>query len=190
MRDLTLIMLGVFVISETAQAQTLNYDKIPHSSTYSWSYKNKIQILDRTHSYDYGIYDRGFGAVQTLLTSHEYEMDMLTYNYRFTDSYIWDKHGSGSKTHFGSITKSRLALFTEIAQEIPLNGKSDLNIDVVIQEDARAKRAYFEFGYQFLVHPNHSFEISHNFSEFKKDLDATLSYRYSSNNLGTFVGYP
>lgn len=139
MRGLTLIfILGVLIVPEDVFSQVLVRNNIPHATTYGWSFKNKIQILDRSHSYDYGIYDRGFGAVQTLLTSHEYEMDMLTYNYRFTDAFIWDKYGSGSKTHFGSITKSRLALFTEISQEVTLSSKSDLNIDMVIQGDARA----------------------------------------------------
>lgn len=185
MRELVLLVFGILIISLNGHAQILNFKKIPHATTYGWSFKNKIQILDRSHSYDYGIYDRGFGAVQTLLTSHEYEMDILTYNYRFTDAFIWDKFGSGSKTHFGSITKSRLALFTEITQEVSLSSKSNLNVDIIIQEDARAKRAYFEFGYQFKVHPNHSFEISHNFSEYKKDMDATLSYILKQKNLGT-----
>lgn len=180
MRELVLIILGIIFISESGYAQILDYDNIPHASTYQWSKKSRIQVLDRSHSYDEGFFDRGFRGVHTPLTKLEYELDMQTYDYKLTDELIWDKFGKGSKTNFGSIIKSRLAIYTEIYQPIELDENSSLVLDMVIQEDGQAKRGYFEFGYTRTININHEIGLYHNFSEFKKDLDITLRYAFTT----------
>lgn len=180
MRGLTLIItLVILAISDTGFSQILVYHKVPHASTYHWSKKNRIQILDRSHSYDEGFFDRGFRSVHTPLTKLEYELDMQTYDYKLTDEFIWDKFGRGTKTNFGSLIKSRLSIYTEIYQPIELDKNSSFDLNMVIQEDGQAKRSYFEFGYARSFNSNHKILLYHNFSEFKKELDITLKYAYT-----------
>lgn len=184
MRVAIIVLLwSVFMVGD-GYSQILNYKGIPHATTFAWSERNRIQILDRSHAFGDGFSDRGFAAAITPFTTHEYEMDLMTYEYKFTDSFIWQEQGSGARSHFGSITKSRLSVFTDIYQEIELSNKSQFQIDAIIQEDARAKRAYFEFGYHLNLGENNRVALSHNFSEYKKDLDVTLSYGFEKPQFG------
>lgn len=173
-------------LAEKTICQTSQNHSIPHATTFYWSFENRTQLLDRTHSYGDEYYDRGFRAVITPYTPREYVLDMYTYEYPFTDSYIWDKNLEGLRVNFGSYTKSELAVYNLLNKNIKLTNSSAINLTSVLQQDGRANRAFFEIRYNYTLLDKHTLSLSHTLTDQKQDLDLTLGYTYSDNSWGNF----
>lgn len=183
---LSLLLLLSFELNDRVKAQIL-YQDARHFSTFDWTQNLRLQILDKSHAYGDLLYDRGFSRVLTPLTKHEYELDMMTQEFYPGDQFQWSQEGSkGLRTRFGSYDKGRWALFTELHVDSKLSDKTTLGLHTYLQQHARADRALFEFVYQRRIDQNHSIYIQQTLADYKKDVDATLSYRYQNETLGKF----
>ena len=109
---------------------------------------------------------------------------MFTYQAEFTDAYNWNKCGTGLRTNFGSYIKSKLATYSEVQHAVKLSSISSFNINLVLQQDGRADRAFLEFIYTISFSENHSLYLTQTLSDEKKDLDFTAGYNFTNDKLG------
>jgi len=183
---LTLLFLCFSLFNaDTAVAQARK-DSVNHASTYDWTYHNRLQILDRSHAFGDERYDRGAFRVLTPLVKREYELDVFTQEFSFMDVYHWHHRDTGFRSRAGSFSKSRWAVFSEIRTIASLSERSRFRINGYQQQHPRANRALFEFEYQQDLSTNSSLGLSHTLSEFKKDLDVTVSYYIKTQSAGSF----
>jgi hypothetical protein len=161
------------------------YPESRHFSTFDWTANLRLQILDKSHAYGDLLYDRGFSRVLTPDTKHEYELDMMDQEFYFGDQYEWYKGElSGLRSRFSSYDKRRWAVFTELHIDSDLTERSTLGLNTYLQQTARANRALFEFVYKRKITEHHSVFLQQTISEYKRDVDATLSYRYKDDTIG------
>lgn len=181
----TLLLIGLQLIS-VVKAQIL-YPENRHFSTFDWTTNLRLQILDKSHAYGDLLYDRGFSRVLTPLTKHEYELDMMNQEFYPGDQYQWNQGElNGLRSRFSSYDKGRFAVFTELHVDTELSKNAVLGLNTYLQQHARANRALFEFAYKRKITENHSIYIQQTIAEYKKDVDATLSYRYRNVKFGHF----
>lgn len=166
------------------KAQIL-FQESPHFSTFDWTHNLRLQLLDRSHAFGDILYDRGFSRVLTPLTKHEYELDMMTQEFYPGDQFQWNQGNyNGLRTRFASYDKGRWAVFTDFQVDSDLSERSAIGIDTYLQQHARASRALLELSYKSEISKDQSFHFQQTIAEYKKDVDATISYRYKNELLG------
>jgi len=167
-------------------AQFLWSEEPDHATTYDWSMVNRLQLMDRSHAFGDIFYDRGFGRVYTPDVKREYELDLLTQEFSFEDSFKWYADRNGLRSRFGSYTKSTWAVLTELHPEIELTSKSSIVLHTYLHQDPRANRALFEFEFRKQINDRSTFSIRQTLAEFKKDLDLSLNYSIATESAGRF----
>ena len=169
-------MLLCAVLPQELKAQAAGHMTPRHATTYDWSVLNRLQLLDETHAYNETFYDRGFSRMYNPQVRREYELDMWMHNHQFNEAYHWYQNPRGYRMRFGSYTKGRWAVFSELHTSVNLGAKSDFLVSAYPQQHARAERAMVEFGYQHSFGEKHKVAITHTLHEFKQDLDLTFRY--------------
>lgn len=176
----------ISLCSPTQLVAQYGFSNPAHGTTYDWSFENRLQILDRSHAYGNYFYDRGYGRVITPLLNGEYELDMMTQEFLPGDQFAWHQNPNGVRTRAGSYRKTRLAVYSEVHTNSKFSDVSHVNTHVYLQQNARATRALLEIEYLHKLGDGHSIAALHTLTEYKQDLDVTLSYRYSNKSLGDF----
>lgn len=181
------ILCAILLLSTNSQllAQGRQHLNPGHASTYDWSVQARLQLLDESHAHREQFYDRGFTRVLTPLVKREYELDMWMVGHQFNESFTWHQNPLGYRMHFGSYSKGRWAVFSQLHTGVELGSNSDFLINFYPQQHARGARALVEFGYQHAFGP-HKVSLSHTLSEFKQDLDLTLGYEGTGESWGRF----
>ncbi len=153
------------------------YTKLPHASNIDWTFNHRLQIMDKSHAFGDSFYDRGFTRVYTRRGHREYELDMMNQEFSFGDQYAWHKNGLGFRSRFASYKKATWAVYSELHSESKLTSRSRIGLHTYLQQHARANRALFEFEYKLNIGKKNSISLSNTISEYKKDMDFTVSYR-------------
>jgi hypothetical protein len=84
----------------------------------------------------------------------------------------------------GSVRRDLLAFVSRIQGQALSDSSRTISFDAVLRQDGRASRAFLEMGYAWSPAAHHTLSVRHTFSEYKRDLDLTALYRYSSRRLG------
>ncbi|MEM8487617.1 MAG: hypothetical protein AAF564_18850 [Bacteroidota bacterium] len=166
-----------------AVAQEYVHQTPTHATTYDWSVQARLQLLDETHAYNEQFYDRGFARVYTPLVKREYELDNWMHGHQFNASFNWYQQPKGYRMRFGSYSKGSLAMFSQLHMDAALGADANFLINFYPQQHARGTRALIEIGYEHTFN-QHRISLNHTLSEFKQDLDLTLSYKVESEQLG------
>ncbi len=177
------LALLIFCTGNNLFAQGHDHLNPAHATTYEWSLLARLQLLDETHAYTEPFYDRGFNRVYTPLVKREYELDTWTQAYQFDESYSWYKNPYGYRMRFGSYSKGRWAVFSQLHTLVNLGASSDFQLSFYPHQHARGSRALVEFGYQHSF-DSHKLSVNHTLSEFKQDLDLTISYENENERWG------
>tara|TARA_R110000868_G_scaffold235273_6_gene489079 strand:- start:20950 stop:22374 length:1425 start_codon:yes stop_codon:yes gene_type:complete len=181
---LAIVLVGLFPIQ--VQAQYL-YSNPEFASTYDWTVNHRLQILDKSHADGDFSYDRGFSRVLAPKVKREYELDMMEQEFSFGDQFEWYDGGrNGFRSRFASYSKTTWAVYSELHATSSLTGKSRINLHTYLQQHARANRALFELQYQLDIKKNQKISIQNTLSEFKKDIDFTVSYEFNKTKVGNF----
>jgi hypothetical protein len=202
--------------SAPTQADTADADSTILSADHrratmaGWIQRQRLHVLDRSHSYggwilnrdEYGfssplrseepidpqsleLYDRGVFRHLTPDMDREYGLDMLAYRFTGRASSQWSHAPNGVRTYAGSIERTTGAVVTELKQSVSLGDDHQLDVHADLQQDASGRRALLTLGYRWQVSENHMVGARHTFAEYKPDLDATLFYQFERERLGT-----
>lgn len=150
-----------------------------------WAEDRRLFVLDRKHNFGGRLYDRGIFRHITPETNREYAHEMLVQRFP-SQAFARRRRAQNSLlARVGSVRRDLLAFVTRIQSRVPLDTAQKLTIDAVLQQDGRATRSFLEVGYTWQFAAHHALGVRHTFSEYKRDLDPTILYRYSNGRLGS-----
>ena len=156
----------------------------PGATLTGWAHGRRLLVLDRVHNLgdDFG-FDRGLFRHVMPDMDREYVLDQLVYRFTPAAAARWQAGRAGPaptgglRIRAGSIARTRWAFVTDLAQRVDLGPHDALAIDVRLQEDPAAERAFLELSYAHAFSARHRAGVRHTFSRYKPDFDASLFYR-------------
>jgi hypothetical protein len=175
-----------------------------------WMQTHRWEVLDRSHGYGgwmfsrdaYGfgtprqnnqrqidaqalaLYDRGVFHHLTPDMDREYALDMWAYQFSLREAARWQAAPRGIRLYAGSIERTTGAVVTDIKQALPVSARHAFEVQARLQQDAVARRALVQIGYQWQITGEHAIGGRHTFAEYKADLDAHLYYQYQGTDWG------
>jgi hypothetical protein len=179
--------VSVAVAQEPADSSRLAlHDPFEYRTTIEgWAESRRHLVLDRKHSIGGRLYDRGIFRHVTPKTNREYAHEMLVQ--RFSSEAFNERRRARNSLllRIGSIRRDLLAFVSRIRSRVPLDTAHALTLDAVLQQDGQATRSFLELGYTWQFAPRHALGVRHTFSEYKRDVDPTILYRYAGRRLGS-----
>lgn len=173
-------------LAQKAVDSTRTFPEVPVRTTLQgWMENHRLLVLDRQHNIGGRLHDRGIFRHVTKKTSREYAHEMLVQRFPSEAFNRRQQAQNSLLVRTGSVRRDLLAFVTRIRSRIPFNEGQALTFDAVLQQDAQATRPFLELGYSWQLDSRHALGVEHTFSEYKRDLDLTTRYRYSSSRLGT-----
>jgi len=149
-----------------------------------WADRRRLFVLDRKRNIGGRLYDRGLFRHITPETPRDYAHEMLTQRFP-SEALIRQRRTENSLlVRTGSVRRDLLAFVSRIQSQALSDSSRTISFDAVLRQDGRASRAFLEMGYAWSPAAHHTFGVRHTFSEYKRDLDLTALYRYSSRRLG------
>jgi hypothetical protein len=142
-------------------------------------------VLDRQHNIGGRLHDRGVFRHVTKKTGREYALEMLVQRFPSEAFNRRQEARNSLLVRAGSVRRDLLAFVSQIRSRIPFTEGQTFTFDAVLQQDAQATRPFLELGYSWQLDSQHALGVKHTFSEYKRDLDLTTRYRYSSSRLGS-----
>lgn len=175
------------VAQDTADtSQTLSEAPFEFRTTLAgWAEDRRLLVLDRQHNIGGRLYDRGIFRHITPKMGREYAHELLVQRF---PSEAFDRRRQARNSllvRVGSVRRDLLAFVSKIRSRIPLSADHAITFDAVLQQDGQATRPFLELEYTWQLDPRHSLGVQHTLSEYKRDLDVTARYEYSSPALGS-----
>ena len=120
----------------------------------------------------------------TSLMDHEYHLDQSTYLNDFDRSWRPKSYSVVFRNQLRSIDRSHFATRSTFSIDSPMQGKHDVIIKLVIQDDHQAQRMLADIGYGYQIADNQRLGVSMTVEQYKPDLDWTFFYEYENETWG------
>lgn len=155
-------------------------DQSTHATLEGWAADRRLYVLDRHDGYGDLFYDRGVFRHITPLMDHEYDIDMVSYEFSLIQDRVWSQLGSGMRMGAISTSRQRWEIRTEVKNSVELADSHRLHLDIILERGAQAQRAFVEFSYDWEAFPHHYFGLRHTVTQYKPDFDISFFYQYGN----------
>jgi hypothetical protein len=178
------------IFFETAGAQT-------HTSLFGWNDRIQQTIFSQYHNYGGPFYDRGLYRFYTPVMSKEHDMDLVTYDFSFTDDYLWyHSTGNSVKMFAGSFDLGEFLHGATVRNRIPVAEGLVFPLLVNRRYDMRTDRTVVWLGLDYTFREWHALGFRQSLTEQKADLNGAVYYRFGTLQTGwvetefAFIDWP
>ena len=163
---------------ESGLVKKLQYgDTHNHATILGWGDRMRMYQLDRFHSLDGFVTDRGAFQFYVPGMDEEYHLDLFTYRFTMAEDYRWYSNPNGLRTYVGSVNVLNFATVTELKSSVQLSGKHRIDVELTQEENLQARRVFAVLSYRYNLMPHHWIGFSHTAGSYKPDLDLNLFYQ-------------